>query len=244
MPGLKLPIVFFLGICCLISCRVPAEIQLSDIKSGQKELLFEDSFERGLENWIVEKEAIGISEVYARDGKMIIDVGGGATVWFKKSIANKNVLIQYNRKVIMNNGENDRLSDLNQFWMANDPEDQNLFSRSGTFAEYDSLQMYYAGIGGNRNTTTRFRKYLGNGDRKLIYDLTEKEYLLEPNKTYFIQILVLEGTTKLFIDGEELFSFKDNEPLKNGYFGFRTVQSHQEIEDFKIFSLNIKSNKL
>lgn len=233
-------IFLILGFSCLISCKVPSQIQLSDIRTKQKQLLFEDSFENGLEKWIVEKEDIGTSEVYARDGKMIVDVGGGTTVWFKELIKHKNVLIQYNRKVIMNNGKNDRLSDLNQFWMANDPEDTDLFTRSGSFAEYDSLSMYYAGIGGNRNTTTRFRKYLGNGDRKLIHDLTEKQYLLEPNKTYFIQILVLEGLTKLFVDGSEMFSYLDNEPLKKGYFGFRTVQSHQEIDDFKIFAIKIK----
>ena len=237
MPGLKLQVLFFLGLCGLISCKVPAEIQLSDIGSEQKELLFEDSFESGLNKWVVEKEPVATSEVYTKNGKMIIDVGGGATVWFKEMIDQQNVLIQYNRTVVMRGGENDRLSDLNQFWMAEDPEDSNVFSRSGSFPEYDSLRMYYAGIGGNRNTTTRFRKYLGNGDRKLIHDLTEQKYLLESNKTYLIQILVSEGITKLFVDGTELFSYNDNEPLTKGYFGFRTVQSHQEIEGFKVYSI-------
>lgn len=234
--------IIFLVFCCLLSCKVPAEIKLNDIEFEQKELLFEDSFKNGLDKWVVEKEPVGTSEVYTKNGKMIIDVGGGSTVWFKEMIDKKNVLIQYKRRVVMKGGENDRLSDLNQFWMANDPHNPDIFSRSGSFAEYDPLQMYYAGIGGNRNTTTRFRKYLGNGERELIYDLTDKEYLLEPNKTYFIQILVSEGITKLFVDGTELFSYSDTKPLTKGYFGFRTVQSHQEIDEFRVYSLHGKSN--
>ena len=34
--------------------------------------------------------------------------------------------------------------------------------RSGTFAEYNDLLTYYVGLGGNRNTTTRFRRYIGD----------------------------------------------------------------------------------
>ena len=102
-----------------------------------------------------------------KNGKLIINVDHGATVWFNKKLSG-NILIEYHRKVIMNNGHNDRLSDLNQFWMATDPRQENVFTRSGTFTEYDSLRLYYAGIGGNTNSTTRFRKYTGTGERKLL----------------------------------------------------------------------------
>lgn len=68
----------------------------------------------------------------------------------------------------MNGGKNDRISDLNQFWMANDPNNYNLFTRNGVFEAYDSLQLYYVGMGGNSNTTTQLRKYRGNGQRVLL----------------------------------------------------------------------------
>ena len=202
----------------------------------QKNLLFEDNFQKDLSKWEIEKEAKGNSEVYLSDGEMVINVGGGATVWFKKPISG-NVLIQYERKVVMENGENDRLSDLNQFWMAKDPMNANLFTRSGSFRDYDDLRMYYSGIGGNRNTTSRFRKYPGNGERTLIYDLRDEKHLLRPNKTYLIQIVVIHGTTEVFVDGEEYFSYKDEDPLTQGYFGFRTVESHQEIDNFIVYRL-------
>jgi rhamnogalacturonan endolyase len=167
---------------------------------------------------------------------LIIDVDDGATAWFNKKLFG-NILIEYHRKVIVNDGPNDRLSDLNQFWMATDPRQENVFTRSGIFKEYDSLRLYYAGIGGNTNSTTRFRKYQGNGERTLSFDLQDEDHLLQPNKTYLIQLVVYNGTTKVFVDGEQYFSFTDDAPLTEGYFGFRTVKSHQEIDDFKVNAL-------
>ncbi len=202
----------------------------------KKQLLYQDNFDQGMENWVVETPDSPNSKVGIEDRKLIIDVDDGATVWFNKKLSG-NILIEYHRNVITNNGPNDRLSDLNQFWMATDPRQENVFTRSGAFREYDSLRLYYAGIGGNTNTTTRFRKYPGNGERTLLFDLQDEDRLLQPNKTYLIQLAVYNGTTKVFVDGEQYFSFTDDEPLTEGYFGFRTVKSHQEIDDFKVYSL-------
>ena len=138
----------------------------------------------------------------------------------------------------MKNGLNDRLSDMNQFWMAIDPKKPNLFTRNGGFEEYDSLLMYYAGIGGNFNETSRFRKYDGNGNRVLIHELTDENYLLKPNYTYEIEIFIKDGNTSVFVDNEEFFHFKDtNTPLSKGYFGIRTTWSHHVIENFEVFRL-------
>ena len=137
----------------------------------------------------------------------------------------------------MNNGKNDRLSDLNQFWMASDPRNPDLFTRTGVFSQYDSLLLYYVGFGGNTNSTTRFRKYNGKGERVLYTDLTDKEHLLQPNKEYTITTIVYNRVTKFFVDGKEFFSFNDPEPLREGYFGFRTTESRHEIDDFKVYQL-------
>lgn len=214
-----------------------SEPHQSSIDQYQKvQLIYEDNFDQGLKNWVVETPDSSHSKVGIEDGKLVVDVDHGATVWFKKKLSG-NILIEYHRKVIMNNGHNDRLSDLNQFWMATDPKQDNVFTRSGAFREYDSLRMYYAGIGGNTNSTTRFRKYQGNGERTLLFDLQDEYHLLKPNKTYLIQLVVYNGTTKVFVDGEQYFSFTDDQPLTEGYFGFRTVKSHQEMDDFKVYRL-------
>lgn len=206
------------------------------IQYQKSQLLYQDNFYQNMKNWVVETPESPNSKVVIENGKLVIDVDHGATVWFKKKLSG-NILIEYHRKVIMHEEHNDRLSDLNQFWMATDPQNENLFTRSGTFSEYDSLQLYYAGIGGNTNSTTRFRKYPGNGERTLLFDFQDKQHLLQSNKIYFIQIVVYNGTTKLFVNGEPYFSFMDDEPLTEGYFGFRTVKSHQEMYNFKVYSL-------
>ena len=220
-----------------ITTHAHSAADTGSIKQYEKEkLLYQDDFDNGIINWVVETPGSPYSKVETKNRKLIIDVDHGATVWFKKKLSG-NILIEYHRKVIVNKGRNDRLSDLNQFWMATDPRRENVFTRSGNFPEYNSLRLYYAGIGGNTNSTTRFRKYQGDGERTLLFDLQDKQHLLQPNKNYSIQIVVYKGTTKVFVDGEQYFSYTDNEPMTEGYFGFRTVKSHQEIDDFKVYRL-------
>lgn len=198
-------------------------------------LIYHDQFNSGLNNWIVEKPPTTDS-VEVVNHSLVINVNGGTTVWFNKKITG-NVYIEYKRKVIMANGRNDRLSDLNTFWMAKDPKQKNLFTRTGNFKEYDSLLLYYVGFGGNTNSTTRFRKYDGKGERNLLAEYVDADHLLQPNKEYTIGITVCNGKTRFMIDGIEYFSLADPDPIKEGYFGFRTVHSRQEIRDFKVYRL-------
>lgn len=235
--------IFTIIFCFLLATVIQSTIHaqgtadtISVEQHTKDKLLYQDNFNQGIKNWVVETPDSPHSNVETKNGKLIVDVDDGATVWYNNKLSG-NILIEYNRKVIMNDGHNDRLSDLNQFWMANDPRNENLFTRRGIFSEYDSLRLYYAGIGGNSNTTTRFRKYQGDGERTLLFDLQDENHLLQPNKTYLIQLIVYNGTTKVFVDGEQYFSFIDDEPLSEGYFGFRTVKSHQEMDDFKVYKL-------
>jgi rhamnogalacturonan endolyase len=207
-----------------------------DIPYKTGKLLYKDDFDNGLNNWVLEVPPVPGSAVTTKNNKLLIDVNGGATIWLNKKLSG-NLVITYKRKVIVDTGRNDRLSDLNQFWMAIDPLNDVLFTRSGVFSEYDSLLLYYVGIGGNSNTTTRFRKYMGNGERVIYGDLTGKEFLLEPNKEYSLKTVVYNGLLKFFVDDKEFFSFRDTNPIRQGYFGFRTTQSRQEVHDFKVYRL-------
>lgn len=199
-------------------------------------LIYKDNFERTLKNWVIESPVAHNPKIEIVDGKLSMQVTGGATVWFKKKL-NGNYLIEFKRKVIIAGGERDRLSDLNMFWAATDPLNANLFTRTGVLEEYDSVKMYYVGMGGNTNSTTRFRKYEGNGERTLLKEYLDKEHLLEANKEYLIQIAVINGATELYIDGEKFFSYVDPIPLTEGYFGIRTTKSHHEADDFRVYKL-------
>jgi hypothetical protein len=204
----------------------------------KKKKLLTENFEGTLnrELWQVEMDSLPFSRVHTENKKLILDTKGGVTVWLKKELKG-NLLIEYQRSVQVSGGSNDRLSDLNQFWMATDPQNPDLFTRKGKFAEYDSLSLYYVGFGGNHNTTTRFRKYLGNGDRLILMERNEIPFLLEANKNYLIQIAVFEGVISFWVNGLCFFEYTDPDPLTQGYFGFRSTGSRQHISKMKIFSL-------
>jgi rhamnogalacturonan endolyase len=137
----------------------------------------------------------------------------------------------------MEGAPNDRLSDLNQFWMATDPRKNDLFTRTGILKEYDSLSLYYVGMGGNSNSTTRFRKYEGGGQRTLVQEYKDSSHLLRANRTYTITIIMKDGTTTFAVDGLPYFTFQDPQPLKEGFFGFRSTRSRQEIDDFRLYRI-------
>ncbi|MEV0902578.1 DUF6250 domain-containing protein [Actinoplanes sp. NPDC049802] len=134
-------------------------------------------------------------------------------------------------------GPNDHVTDLNTFWNARDvrsPDDIFATTRSGAFAQYDYLQTYYVGQGANLNTTTRFRKYVGEpGNRPLIYDYTAP--LIEANVPITVRIRVNGERIRYYSDDRLVFDYTDTDPYPRGWFAFRTVASHFHIQDFTIW---------
>ncbi|GAA3990506.1 DUF6250 domain-containing protein [Mucilaginibacter dorajii] len=202
-------------------------------------LIFEDDFSKPLDTtlWRVELENSPGSSVNTQNDKLVLNTGAGVTVWLKNKLTG-DLLISYDRKIIVGNGVFDRLSDLNQFFMASEPHADSLAQRNGQLDEYNSLKLYYVGMGGNSNTTTRFRKYDGLGNRNLLAEYNDQEHLLTADKIYHIEIKVHNGELSYTINGKLFFSFKDKEPLTEGYFGFRSTKSHQEISNLKIYTIN------
>jgi hypothetical protein len=192
-----------------------------------------------LRYWRVEQMPGG--NVTVRDGALVIDDNAGCTVWLRAKLTAP-VVITYEAIVVARGGPNDRVSDLNCFWMARDPSADggcpfaSGHGRSGKFSDYDSLLIYYVGCGGNANTTTRFRRYDGTEARPLLpeHDLSEKRFLLEANKTYRIKLVARDGVAEFWRDGEKIFSYRDPAPLTTGWFAFRTVKSHLEIRHFRV----------
>lgn len=188
--------------------------------------------------WVVEQQPGGI--VNFQNNTMEIIDNNGCTVWFNNQL-NGNINIEYDVTVIDNNGPHDRVSDNNCFWMASDPNSPNDFfkntsKRAGKFSNYNTLKLYYVGYGGHNNTKTRFRKYDGNFDRPLLpeHDLSDKKFLITANKKTHIQIIVYKNIITFSRDGETVFTINDKNPYKKGYFGFRTVNNHMIIENFKV----------
>ena len=221
-------------ICLSGYCMPVSDTDTSSPVTGK--LLFSDDFDNNIENWFSEMEIPDQSMVSIQDGKLDLVAKRGATVWFKKKIKG-NYIITYDVVVVDSGGICDRVSDLNVFWNASNPNGK-FFTLDGKFPSYDLLHLYYAGIGGNENKTTRFRKYSGvAGDKAVIKEYLDSEHLIRGNYLYHIKIVFVDGRSQLYVNDNLYFDYQDEAPYKNGYFGFRTTRSHMRYDNFRVYAV-------
>ncbi len=238
--------MLLVGLWLTLAAPAWSQAPPTDPRLHPGKLLFADDFRHGLKQWRVELEAGG--SVSAREGMLEIDVPAGATVWFRRRLTGP-VMIQYQATVLAHGGPNDRVSDLNSFWMATDPASPgDLFAhaRSGAFAGYNTLRMYYVGLGGNANTTTRFRRYIGDAvERPLLpeNDLSVAQHPekgLVANQTQMITLVADGSLIQYWRDGVKLFEMNDPEPYTSGWFGIRTTKNHMQVRNLRIVRLVTK----
>lgn len=117
--------------------------------------------------------------------------------------------------------------------------------RNGEFKNYNTLDLYYVGYGGNDNGTTRFREYHGEyygvDDAKIkpiLKEYTDAAHLLKPNHWYEVKIRVENGATTYAMDGEELFSLPVADGKGDGYFALRLWQNHVRFADFQVANID------
>ena len=199
------------------------------------------------QQWKIE-DASHALQVIERTDTLELIVPDGLTMWYQQRLAG-NYEVSYRTCMVMQGGNYDRLSDLNCFWAANDPKyPDDLFTRSqwrdGIFKNYNTLNLFYVGYGGNDNSTTRFRRYRGEyygvADDKvkpLLKEYTDASHLLVPNQWYQIRIKVEKGITTYSVNGEELFRYVLTGGEGDGHFGLRLLQNHVLFTDFKVTTL-------
>ena len=185
-----------------------------------------------LEKWVAEDESAAMQLSLISDTMELV-VPAGLTLWYNEFLTG-DYEISYQVAMLMEGGEFDRLSDLNCFWAANDPlHPDHIFARSewrnGVFKNYNTLNLFYVGYGGNENTTTRFRRYYA--------EYTDPEHLLVPGKWYHIVIRVEKEYTTYSVNGEELFRASLKPGEGDGYFGLRLLQNHVLVTGFEVQSI-------
>lgn len=201
-----------------------------------------DAFrDNDLSRWSIEAEPG--ARVTARHGILDIDAADGVTLWYRRPLTGP-VAIDYDVMAVQAGGPHDAVSDVNAFWMARDPEAPGgsvlAQPRDGRFASYDRLETYYVGIGGNRNTTTRMRRYVGrDGDRPLLpqHDRSDKAAMLVPNRWMHIRLIANGTEVAVERDGRRLFTLRDPAPYRHGWFGLRTTRSHLRLRNVRITPL-------
>jgi len=207
-------------------------------KENAGKLLYSDNFNKDLSNWKTEFEVPESSSIKLIDSKLDLVSSKGATVWFKTKLSG-NLMITYDETLIDAGGANDRVSDMNVFWMATDPaKPGEMINRDGKFSSYDNLNLYYAGVGGHYNKFTRFRKYNSDGNKPVLKEYSDAAHLLVDNKKYSIKIIINNGLIQYYLNNELYWELKDETPYTEGYFGFRTTISHQQYENFKVHRIN------
>lgn len=192
----------------------------------------------GLSRWRIEADK-GSAHVSVRAGVLDVQSPDGVTLWYRQRLSGS-VRIDYDVMAVSAGGANDAVSDANAFWMARDPGKPTLRPRDGAFASYDDLETYYVGIGGNRNTTTRFRRYIGRpGDRPLRPqdDRQAPADMLKPNVWMHVRLIADDGRIAVERDGKPLFALADAAPYTSGWFGVRTTKSHLRIRNVTITKL-------
>jgi hypothetical protein len=204
------------------------------------ELLHHDDFRNGLALWQIEAEKPGA--ISAANGVLDIDVPAGVTLWFKHRLQGP-VVVEFDATAVAEGGPNDHVSDLNVFWMANNADGTApVFARprSGAFAEYNDLLTYYVGLGGNRNSTTRFRRYIGDPvTRPLLpeHDLGAPAPMLVPNRAQRITLVADGSHIEYRRGGAALFRLEDPAPYVEGWFALRTTASHLRIRHLRVYRL-------
>jgi hypothetical protein len=239
-------------ISSLLRCGLPVIFSSAVWAAEPPRELYRDDFSGDLHQWIVEQLPGG--SVTVHDGVLDIETSRGCTVWFREPLAAP-VRIRYEATPLprvvaadqpafrseATSGPLSAVTDINCFWMAQNPRFPDaLFAaaprRTGLLSDYDSLLTYYVGFGANNDTTTRFRRYAGDGTRPLLpgYDLRAPRYLIAANHTYRIELVAQQGRAEFWRDGERIFAFPDPAPLTRGWFGLRTVRSHLLIRHFVV----------
>lgn len=199
------------------------------------------------DDWIAEDQSKQLQWIEHGDTVELV-TPQGLTLWYNKHLVG-DYQISYSVAVLMEGKEGDRLSDLNCFWAANDPKNpDNLFAnaewRDGIFKNYNTLNLFYVGYGGNYNESTRFRKYHGEfygvDDEKIkpiIQEYADAANLLFPNKWLDIVITVKDCQTTYAVDGKTLFTRKIEDGEGDGYFGLRLLTNRIRFTGFKVEEL-------
>ncbi len=235
----------FLFLLSIISVSCSREEKLTtDFPYILEKIIYQELFNPAdTSHWVVESEEKFTLKDHFLNGSLDIDVGQGITLWNTTKFQG-NLMIEFEVTVIQAGGKNDRVSDLNCFWMATDPEfPDNFFAKSswrkGIFWNYYPLHLYYVGYGGHDNTKTRLRKYNGVADPvpPVLQEHSDSSHLIKPNKKNVVRIVSFDSTVAYYFNKKKIFELKDKRPYKEGYFGFRTVYNHMSIESFTVYSL-------
>ena len=201
-------------------------------------LLFHDDFDSGLSQWHIEAEQPG--RISAANGVLDIDVPAGVTLWFKPRLEGP-LTIEFEATAVDEGGPNDKVSDLNVFWMANNTDGrQPVFARARSGAvrrvqrSADVLRRPRRQSQHDDALSPLHRRPGAPAACALATTLRTTQYMLVPNKPQTIRLVANGKVIEYWRDGTRIFHMEDAAPYENGWFALRTTFSHLRIEHLRI----------
>jgi hypothetical protein len=188
------------------------------------------------ENWVVQMNKADSSlKRYARieGGKLEVQDPRGCTIWFKSKMKGP-LMITYRVTASSkyNQGNDIVPRDINQFWMAQNPDNIPAVAKGGLFdaekyegdfKSYDPILCYYASTGGgnttNYNRTTRIRRYPRKIDGKqadhlgLNFRDDDKDFLIVPDKEHLVQLVAADDIVQYIVDGKIVYQIKKGDSV-------------------------------
>lgn len=215
----------------------------------QTQALLAAPFAAGLPAWRVEAEHPATRVGSRADGTALeLATPAGLTLWLRQPLQG-DYAVRFTAVPLPAPAEAGalagRVSDLNLFWNASEPDGQPPGPRDGRFASHDTLRAYYAGLGANGNRTTRLRLYDGQGARVLLdgwadaaeagpgdrHGALPEALRLRAGQPVTVQLVSRRAsaqdpaTLRLWQDDRLLFERAEAAPLLQGHFALRTTAS-------------------
>ena len=205
------------------------------------------AFSRGIENWWSE----GGERVWVEDGHLHMKAdnpkvpgGGVATAWLKTQVTG-DFRLEVEAHVVSSTLD---ANNINLFFCYSDPSGRPLIEtretrRNAEYALYHKLNGYivtflndFEGEGGRNpdgSTKARYRIRRNPGFRLLSEKFAAR---CRQGVTYRLGVTKRGGAIELSIDGRDVLSAADPEPLQGGLIGLRTYRTYLWWDNFKVVS--------
>jgi hypothetical protein len=220
-------------------------ILLLAFSASSAEVLLEERFDTGMENWWVE----GGRRVWVEGGRLHVntDVTDGqpgyvATVWHREPISG-DVKVSFDAHVV---SSNIHANNINLFLFYSDPEGRPLEESAAeranaVYDKYHSLNGYIFTFVNERGKAAPAVAPEQGAARTRIRRCPGFELLTETrddhrraNRTYHFQIARRGTKLTVRVDGELLLSAEDPQPHRTGLLGLRTFRTHLWWDNIKV----------
>jgi len=228
----------------LVLCMLHMPVAARADAAPQEGVLLAEDFEAGMDDWWVE----GGVDVRVEEGRLYVDAdpegaeGYVCTVWCKQGLSG-DVRIEFDAHVLSSSAN---ANNINFFFHYSDPAGDPLYDtrderESAAYGLYHELNGYICTF---LNDTREENLALPPEERKARvrirrcpgFDLLAEtyDYRCREGVTYHVEILRQGGVITFSVDGEELLTVEDLEPLDGGLIGLRTFRTRLWWDNIRV----------